>query len=223
MRRAGGDEDASPLQAPAARQQPVGGGEYLGRFGHPPGPELAAGHVALIRADHMDAVAGQHRQIALRRRVLPHPHVHRGRDQHGLVRRHKQGGGEVIRMPPRHLRHQIGGGGRDDQQIGGAGKLDMPHLRLVGQIEKVLIDLLSGQRGNRQGRHELGRRAGHHAGNAIAPLPRAADQLKALIGGDAAADYQKDAFGLTHSRPVRASAIISRVRGVVSGQRNVQR
>ena len=39
-----------------------------------------------------------------------------------------------------------------------------------------------------------GRRAGHHAAHRVAALAQAADQVEALVGGDAAADDQQDAF-----------------------------
>jgi hypothetical protein len=77
--------------------------------------------------------------------VLPHPHIHRRRDQHGLVGGQQQRRSQIVGMAGGHLRHQIGGGGRDDHQIGGAAEFDVTHLGLVGQIEQIAIDLAPGQ------------------------------------------------------------------------------
>jgi histidyl-tRNA synthetase len=42
----------------------------------------------------------------------------------------------------RHLRHQVGGGGRDDDQIGVAGEADMPGIELALGIEQVGVAAL---------------------------------------------------------------------------------
>jgi hypothetical protein len=76
-------------------------------------------------------------------------------------------------MPARHLRHQIGGRGRHDDEIGGAAQFDMAHLRLVGQVEEIAVDLLARQRRYGQRRHEFLRRAGQDRHDA-APAARAA-------------------------------------------------
>ena len=89
-------------------------------FGHAARPEFTASHVALIRADNRDAVALQRRQVTLCRRVGPHAHVHRRRDQHRRIRGQQQGRGQIIGATLGHLCHQIGGCGGDDDQIGRA-------------------------------------------------------------------------------------------------------
>ena len=45
-----------------------------------------------------DAVGDELREIALRRRMLPHARVHRRRDQHRPVGREQHGGGEIVGM-----------------------------------------------------------------------------------------------------------------------------
>ena len=49
-----------------------------------------------------------------------------------------------------------------------------------------------GQRADRQRRHELRRGARHHGAHRGAVLAQAADQVEALVGGDAAADEKQD-------------------------------
>ena len=94
-------------------------------------------------------------------------------------------------MPARHLRHQVGGCRRHHHQIGDPAKLDMPHLGLVGQVEKLVMGLLARQRGNRQRRDEFSRRAGQHRRHRTARLADQTDQLEAFIGSDATADDQQ--------------------------------
>ena len=101
------------------------------------------------------AIGLEPRQIALRRRVVPHPDIHRRRDQHRLVGCQKQRGGEVIGLAGRHLRHEIGGRRRDDHEVGRARQLDMPHLGLVGQAEEIVMNLAAATGRHRQRRHEL--------------------------------------------------------------------
>ena len=101
-------------------------------------------------------------------------------------------------MPPRHLRHQVCGGRGDDNQVGAAAQLDMAHLGLVGQVEKVGVDLAPRQRRDRQRGDEFRARAGQNRGHLRAALAQAADQVQRLEGGDAAADDQEDAFGCQH-------------------------
>ena len=41
-------------------------------------------------------------------------------------------------MPAGHPREQVGGGGRDDDQVGLAAELDMAHLGLVLQVPQLV-------------------------------------------------------------------------------------
>src|SRR3546814_8119503 len=64
-------------------------------------------------------------------------HIHRGRREHWLVGREQQCRREVVGDARRHLREQIGGRGRDDDQVGFAAQLDMPHLDLVLEVKEI--------------------------------------------------------------------------------------
>ena len=123
------------------------------------------------------AVRAQLRDIALRRRMQPHPHVHRRGDQHPLVGREQRGRGEIVGEALRHPGQQIGGRRRDDDEIGVARQFDMAHLGFVGQREQVVVDLVAAERGGRQRRDELlGRR----------PSSRRARWRRARAGGGSA-------------------------------------
>ena len=123
----------------------------------------------------MDAALGEHCHVRLRCRVQPHADVHRGRDQHRFVRREQHGRGKVIGQSGSHFRQDIRRGRHHDQQVGGAGELDVPHLRLVGQREQIRIDFRFAQRLKRQGCDELGAVLGQDAGNTIAGAPEQSD------------------------------------------------
>ena len=198
VRRPGGDETCCPASgrrmsrrtAAASIAAMISGGSAK-----PSDAGLAAlRHLADVGADEGDAVALQDLGIATGGGVGPHPRIHRRRDQHRLVGRHQHGARQVIGMAARHLRHQVGGGRRDHDQVGLARQPDVADLALVVEIEQVDEDAIAGQRRDRQRRHELRRRPGHHAPHLVAALAQAADQIEALVGGDATADDQQDAL-----------------------------
>ncbi len=174
------------------------------RLGHPPGTGLAAGHVAGIGANEADAVGLEPRDIPPGRRMAPHHRVHGRRHQDGLVGGEQCGRGEVVGMTVRHLRHEVGGGRCDDHEIGLPRQPDVAHLGLVGEREELVVDLLLGKARDRQGRDELGPGAGQDGAKGQPALAAPADQLEHLVGGDAAADDQKNTPLLLHAAPLRA-------------------
>ena len=104
------------------------------RLGQPTGTEFAARHLAFGRFDHSDAVSLQLRNVALGRGVLPHPDVHRGRDNHRLVGSEQQGRRKIVRHSRRHFGEQVGRRRTDQDEVGGAAELDMADLNLVLQL-----------------------------------------------------------------------------------------
>ena len=112
MRRSAGDQRMLPGSGRDGRQQRLDRRQDRRRFGQPPGAEFVAGHRALVRADDMNAARGEQRHVRLRRRVQPHPHIHRRRDQHRLVGRQQQRRGQIVRQPRRHLRQDVRRGRR---------------------------------------------------------------------------------------------------------------
>ncbi len=95
-------------------------------------------------------------------------------------------------MAPCHLGEQVGGGGRDDQQIGFAGQADVADLTLVVEIEQVGKHALVAERSDRQRRHELLGGFCHDGSNRYPAFPQAPDQVEAFVCGDAAADDEDD-------------------------------
>ncbi|MNS67853.1 hypothetical protein D3C72_1011160 [compost metagenome] len=196
--RPGGDHGGLAGQGAAVRsgQQARDGVEDDVRLGHAAGAELAAGHDAVVRADHSHAVeaveALEPFDIGLHRRVQPHAHVHGRGQQHLLVGGQKRGRGQVVGHPVRRLGDQARGGRRHHHQIGPARQLDMAHGRLVFRHEQVLPHRMAGQGRQRHGGDELGPRLGQQAHHLGPGLFQQARQLQRLVGGDAAADDQQD-------------------------------
>ena len=57
-------------------------------------------------------------------------------------------GGQIIGQSLRHFRHDMGRGGRHQDKIRRTRQLDMPHLRLFGQVKQLCIDLRPRKGGN---------------------------------------------------------------------------
>ena len=195
--RPGGDEDMLALQRPVRQRGTDRIGDLV-RLDQPTRAELATGHSAFDGASKQHAVRHERRHVALHRRMFPHPHVHRGGDQHALVGGQKQRRGQVVRQPVRHLAQKVGGGGCHDHEVGIAAEFDMPHLGLVRQAEEVSIDLFGRQSRGRQRRHELLPRAGDDRHHACPTLTQNTDQRQRLERPDTAADDKKNTFTREH-------------------------
>ena len=144
VRRTRRDDDPAAGERPGPRvEQPFDRGDDFQRFGHASGAGLAAlGHLADVRSDEEDAVLLQLRAVAPGRGVRPHSRVHRRRHQHRLVGRQKHRGCEIVGEAAGELGHQIGGGRRDDDQIGFARQPDMADIMLVLAVEEIGEDMV---------------------------------------------------------------------------------
>ncbi len=98
-------------------------------------------------------------------------------------------------MTARHLGHEVGGCGRNHDEIGLAGKADVADLAFLVEVEQIDEHAVAGECADRQWRHELGRSLGHDGANGVSALARPTDQVQAFVSGDAAADDQQNAFG----------------------------
>ncbi|MNN31793.1 hypothetical protein D3C81_1454940 [compost metagenome] len=158
----------------------------------------------------MQAALGEKFGVGLGGRVAPHRLVHRRGQRHRRVGGQHQGGQQVVGAALGQARQQVGGGRGDQHQVGPAGQLDVAHGRLGGRVEQVVEHRMAGQRLQGQRGDEFAGGAGHHHAHFGALVAQAADQLGALVGGDAAADTQDDAFTL---QPLHEPAFYS-VNGV---------
>ena len=127
------------------------GGDDLGRLGHAAGAEFAAGHLAVIGADEGDAVA-----LQVSRHCAGSPHgVHMrtfiaGAISTGLSVASSAVEARSSARPCAILAMRSAVAGATTTKIGGARQFDMAHLDLVGEAEQSRVDLLAGERGNRQ-------------------------------------------------------------------------
>ena len=142
-----GDERMGTSQRPLPRSLQLGldGGNNGGHVRQAAGTEFTTGHGTFIRLHDRNAVRAQLGDIADRRGMLPHPHVHGGRHEDRLVGRQQHGRGEIIRETGIRLGHQIGRCRADDNKIGRARQLDVAHLGFVIEIEQLGIGLFARQ------------------------------------------------------------------------------
>ena len=130
-------------------------------------------------------------------------------------------------MAVRHLGHQVGGGRRDDDQVGVAREPDMADIELALRVEQVGEDVLAGERADRQRRDEFCAASVMTHAHRDAALAQPADQVERFVGGDAAADDEQDAPGVSAAgarrsrRCLRRSALPGRTASAV-GRRAAQ-
>ena len=87
--RPGGEDRLQTGQPPVGMDERYDGVQDFVRLGHAAGSEFAAGHLAVIWTNDMNAVELERGNVALRCGVVPHLHIHGGRDQNGFVGRKK--------------------------------------------------------------------------------------------------------------------------------------
>ena len=124
--------------------------------------------------------------------MLPHVRIHRRRQQHLAVGSDEHGAGEIVGVPARELGHEIGGRGRDHDEIGLARQPDVADVEFAFPIEQVREHALARQRAGRQRRDEFLRRLGENAAHGEAAFFEPADEIERLVGGDAAADDEEN-------------------------------
>src|ERR1039458_3848528 len=200
----GGDEDGLAVKVLCGRG--LQGGEHgLGDgvdVGEAAGAGHAAGEVAAAGFYDGDAAGLKYRDIRTCRRVVPHVHVHRGGDDDRSGGGKKHGGEEVVGEAVGHLGEDVGGGGRDDDRVGGLGLRDVLDLgcffgapRIVETSGELALlaphggdDFVAGERGEGKRLNELLGGAGHDDADVDFILLQEADEFSGLVGGDSAAD-----------------------------------
>ncbi|MNP12941.1 hypothetical protein D3C76_1051980 [compost metagenome] len=205
--RAGGDQHV--LAGQRLEFEAVGSQlrQLLG-FQHAARAHVAAGLAAGRRAEQVHAARTQQVGVDLGSRVAPHGLVHRRSEGDLRVGGQHQGGQQVVGHALGQARHDVGGGGGDQHQVGPAGQFDMPHGRFGGGIEEVQVYRMAGQRLEGQRSDELTAALSHHDTHLGALIAQTANQLSALVGGDTTTHTQDDAFSI---EPLHRPALISRV------------
>ena len=107
-----------PAQQLGRERRPHGLGRSPSGFEHAAHADLAARLVAARRArGSRRRRARRLRDVALRRRVVPHLPVHRRRDEQRALAREAQRREQIVGEAVRELGDEIGGGGRDDDRV----------------------------------------------------------------------------------------------------------
>ena len=165
-------------------------GSEAARAGH------AAGEIAFVGINHMNAASTERREIFLRRGVLPHVHIHRGCNNHGSFRSEIQRGEKILGDAVREFSEDVGSGGRDQQKIDALRDGDMfdgafdVGGRSAGGAKHVGDYFLPGECRKRERRDKFLRRARHHHLHVELFLLQAAHQFSGLIGRHSSGDAQ---------------------------------
>ncbi|MNX80670.1 hypothetical protein D3C86_1123350 [compost metagenome] len=191
--RAGGDQHVFAGQC--LTLEAVGGalGQFKG-FEHAPQADVAAGLAAGGRAEDLDVAAFEGLQVGLGRRIAPHRLVHcRCNGDHCVGGQHQRGQ-QIIGNALGQAGDQVCGAGSDQHQIGPFGQFDVAHGRFGRRVQQVQVDRVPGQGLHGQRGDELCAATGHDHAHFGALVDQAANQVGALVGSDAAADAQNNAF-----------------------------
>ncbi len=166
--------------------------EDLPGLEHPPHTTLAVGMVAFSRAEDAHAVGAQALDVALRRRVLPHLHVHRRRDHERAAARKAKRRKQVVAESVRDFGEEIGRCRRDHDDVPVARELDVAHAVGHARVPHIGVHRLAGERLKRRRCDEAAGRLGHHDAHVGAGLDEKARQLGRLVGGDSAGDPEQN-------------------------------
>jgi hypothetical protein len=112
-------------------QQQLGEGDDFLGLGQPACAAVLSGQPPGRRFEHHVAAAAQCRDVVDGRGVLPHLGVHGRCEQHRTSRGQQRRGQQVVGAAVGGTRKQVGGGGRDDHEVGGLADGDVRHLRHV--------------------------------------------------------------------------------------------
>ena len=155
-RASGRDENAQALERPR-REELLDPGEDLLRLCHPPHSPLALGHLALVRADKLEAARLDRGDIRARGRVRPHARVHRRRDEDRPLVREDSLREDVVGDPVGELRHRVRGQRRDHDEIEA---LEVRIRALVRAAPRERAERLGGHEALGAGRQRRARRRG---------------------------------------------------------------
>ena len=191
--RTGGDQYVLARQGQVL--ETLGGAlRQVSGFEHTAQAHVATGLAAGRGAEHFEATVLQESGVGLGRRVAPHRLVHGRGDGNGSVGGQYQSGQQIVGDALGQAGDQIGGGRGDQHQVGPFRQLDMAHGCFGGRVEQIQVNRVAGQGLHGQRGNELTAAAGHDHAHLGALVEEPANQLGALVSGNAAADAENDAF-----------------------------
>jgi hypothetical protein len=148
----------------------------------------------LGRTDEGRSALLQRFDIFLRRRVIVHAAIHRGRDQQRRAHRQRGDRQQTIRLAMRKLGDSIGRARCDDEQIGGVSQPDVKHVRFISPEIFVGIGAPSCDRLKGERCHKFFRRARQDHIHLRASLCQLGGQVCGFIGRDGPGHPEHDAF-----------------------------
>ena len=171
-------------------------------FGQAAGAGHAAGEISGAGLNDLHAALAENFEIRLRRGMIPHVHVHRGRDDDGRGGREIERGQKIAGDSLREVRENVGRGGSDDEGIDRLrdgdvldGGVDVGLMLFAGR-EHAGDDFFSGESGEGERADELLGGAGHDDLHADAAVLQQADDFRGLISCDSAGDAESDLHGI---------------------------
>ncbi|MNX67469.1 hypothetical protein D3C86_986000 [compost metagenome] len=166
----------------------------VGGFEHAPQANVAAGLAPGGRTEDFQVAAFKGLQVGLGGRVAPHGLVHGWGDGDHRIGGQHQCGQQIIGNALGQTRDQVRSGRGDQYQIGPFGQFDVAHGGFGRRVQQVQVHRVPGQCLHGQRGDELGTATGHDHAHFGALVHQAANQVGALVGSDAAADAQNNAF-----------------------------
>src|SRR5512132_983185 len=190
-RRSGRHDDACAGEIARCRERILDRLQDAVGLGHAARPFVAGGQRPVRRSDDASPSRRQGVHVCLRRRVLPHPRVHRRREDEraaGLEQRRSE---QIVRDALRELGDHVRRGRRDDGDVGLVGEPDMQDdARLLPQVG---VDAVIRERRERRRADEPFRRTGHHDPDGGALQAEEPHQDARLVGGDPTGDAEEHA------------------------------
>jgi hypothetical protein len=193
-----GDDDPDAREVPAARESLLDGPDDVLRLAHAADPFVAGGEGTALGADDPGAALEERRDVRLRRRVPPHPSVHRGGEHERGVGFEQRRGQEVVGDAGGELGDDVGRRRRHHHHVGLVRELDVQDL--AGLLPQVRVHAVVRQR-REGGRADepLGRPTHHHPDGGAAE-PEEPGQDAGLVRGDAPGDAEQDALAAQDGR-----------------------
>ena len=204
---AGADDDPTPGEVAA------GGGGVVARRGRRPGelaladgeevlglgqparPGVAPGQPPGGRGHDVHATLAERGDVGLGGRVVPHLGVHGRRHDDRAAGGEQHVGEQVVGLAGRGAREQVGGRGRDDDEVG---LLADPHVRHLGDVAPdVGVHRLAGQRRPGGLAHEVQGGCRRHDRDVVAGLGEQPQERAGLVRRDAPGDPEDDLHAVT--------------------------
>ena len=212
--RAGGNKNVPACQI-LLGQRLFNAPEERGRVRQLAASAVAAGEVACVRLDDVEAALSQRSEVLLRHWIVIHTGVHRGSDNDRRLGGKQRGRHHVVRDAVRRLGDDVSGRRCDHEHVSRLRERNVLHLPRKAAVERIHDRAVAGQCFKRHRRDKLGRGLGHQHMDSRAVLVQLAGEIGSFIGRNAARHAQNDRF------PCKTHGLEVLLRNVTVAQRAV--